>query len=189
MNFGRKKREKIENGAKERTNSSIKRMISDENRRKKMMKRTFFRRFSVNGKDTRRATSQARVFRSRPERRREGLARNGQKKEFVERKMNVEGGTGKFSVHIDQKQTNVSSSTGPVKVFIKNPSPSELPQDLLHLPGALVELPERTSRLPGAASQLTRGEPPRASKDSPLVLVRLPYDFTGASNWDFDKKR
>ena len=117
--------------------------------------------------------------------------RPGQKRELVERKMQVQGETGKLSVHIDKKQSNVSSLTGGVKVFIKNPSPkqeAQLPREMLQLPDAMVQLPNGMSQLygnmpqlPGSVSLFTRGKS-QLPKDNPWVFVGLPHDWTGASN-------
>ena len=119
----------------------------------------------------------------------------GEKRGLVERKMQVKGETGKFSVHVDKKLANVSSSTGGVEVFIKNPSPkqmSQLPREMLQLPGTMVQLPNGMSQLyngmsqlPHPVSQFTKGIS-QLPKEKPWVLVRLPYDWTGASNWDDD---
>ena len=119
---------------------------------------------------------------------RSGHARPGQKRETVERNMQVQGETGKFSVHIDKKVSNVSSSTGGVKVFIKNPSPkqlAQLPREMLQLPGAMVQLPTGMTALmpqvPGSVSKFTRGIS-QLPKETPWVFVGLPHDWTGASN-------
>ena len=119
---------------------------------------------------------------------RNGHARPGEKRETVERKMQVQGETGKFSVHIDKKVSNVSSSTGRVKVFIKNPSPkqlAQLPSEMLQLPGAMVQLPTGMAalmpQLPGSVSKFTRGIS-QLPKETPWVFVGLPHDWTGASN-------
>ena len=110
----------------------------------------------------------------------------GQKRELVERKMQVHGGTGKFTAHVDKKLTNVSSSTGGVQVFIKNPSPeqiSQLPPKMLQLSDTLIELPSGMPQLPAPLTQFTRGISP-LPKEKPWVLARLPHDWTGASNWE-----
>ena len=114
----------------------------------------------------------------------------GVKRELVRRKMKVQGGTGKFSVHVDKKVTKVSSSTGGVNVFIKNPSPkqlSQLPQEMLQLPGAMLELPTGMSQLftgmpSGPVLRFTKGIS-SLPKEKPWALIRLPHDWTGASNW------
>ena len=117
----------------------------------------------------------------------------GERRELVKRKMKVQGGTGKFSVHVDKKVTKVSSSTGGVNVFIKNPSPkqiSQLPQEMLQLPGAMLELPSGMSQLftgmpPRPVSRFTKGIS-ELPKENPWALIRLPHDWTGASNWQDD---
>ena len=119
--------------------------------------------------------------------------KSGEKRELIERKMKVHGGTGKFSVHVDKKMTEVSSSTAGVKVFIKNPSPkemSQLPREMLQLPGVMSQLPNGMSQfyngmsqLPGPVSQFTKGKSP-LPKEKPWTLVRFPTDWTGASDWE-----
>ena len=118
----------------------------------------------------------------------------GEKRELIKRKMKVQGGTGKFSVHVDKKVTKVSSSTGAVNVFIKNPSPkqlSQLPQEMLQLPGVMLQLPGNgmsqlfTGMPSGSVSPFTKGISP-LPKEKPWALIRLPHDWTGASNWQDD---
>ncbi|CAB3992147.1 Hypothetical predicted protein [Paramuricea clavata] len=125
-----------------------------------------------------------------------GHVRSGQKRESIERNMKVKGGAGKFNLHVDKKLTNVSSSTGGVEIFIKNPSPkqiSQLPREMLQLPGAMLQLPNGMSQLYSGMPQSpvpVSQNPTRISqlpKEKPWVLVRLPYDWTGASNQDDDE--
>jgi hypothetical protein len=125
-----------------------------------------------------------------------GNVRSGQKRESIERSMKVKGGAGKFNLHVDKKLANVSSSTGGVEIFIKNPSPkqiSQLPREMLQLPGAMLQLPNGMSQLysrmpqsPVPVSQYPTGIS-QLPKEKPWVLVRLPYDWTGASNQDDDE--
>ena len=114
----------------------------------------------------------------------DNLVETGKKREQVERKMNVKGGTGKLNLQVGKKLAKISSTTGGVEIFIKNPSPKQIsqsPREMLQLPGTMLQLLPGISPSYGKRSQSFDEEylrEPRLPSEAFLAPVRSSYDRT-----------